>query len=308
MHEENKAVIEKVKAAIANPRIKVMQTQETRGHWYEAFNTKTGEPIGTYPSVTAALDIIGGGKTHGLMNWAKNESLKRMKEVLLENKIITTELTEAYLDNIIILAKRKPKEILRQAADWGTKAHNRIDAYINGIEPDVLTEFEAEVEIAYKNFMDMVFEEDLDFICGDIPVLSPPRTVQGIKLPGFGGRIDALAARRGKLVLVDFKTSNAIRDDAALQVGGGYNQALFKTLGVRASEAMVCRFDKTDPNQFETKMVNLKNAEKAWIHALLLNASFKPKLLWRKQHDTQDRKNTNKTVKGGTGEPETKCP
>ena len=269
--------------AVANPRIKVIPVEKGIGHYYQGFWTKTGEEIGTFKSVTGVLDIIGGGKTFGLMHWAKTEALKRYAE-LLTMRVETAKLSPLdpeWMKWAHEEAHKEPKKILREAADLGTRVHLAIDAYITNTLPETMDE---DVKIPFNNFMQFVFEHDIKFICGDLAIMSAKYKV--------GGRMDALAMVDGILTLLDWKTANGIRDDVALQIGG-YNKGMKETLGIGAKRGITVRFGKENAKEFETKEVNLAKAESAFLHAVRLSKTFSPKLIWRK--DGEKQKDNNKS-------------
>lgn len=276
---------------LANPLIKVEPFDGPRGgHWYRAFCTKTGEELAKYASVTGQLDIIGGGKTHGLMWWAKRLACAELLKLLAEEHRVkgrdlrdfTPEMSQLLADKkdtplswvnlCFTMAMRRDRDEIKKAAKEGTKVHLLIDAHIKGQVPDT-TDIDDVTRTGFNNFMKFVFEHEVDFVCGDLPVMS-------LKYK-YGGRLDALAFVDGVLTLLDWKTGNSIRDDAALQTGGGYNLALLETIGIKAKRCIVCRFDKTATDYFEYKEVNMKGAEKAWLHAHKLHNAFRPALLWR---------------------------
>lgn len=282
--------VEQVKQKIANPLIKVEPFEGPRkGHWYRAFSTKTGEEIAAFPSVTGQLQIIGGGKTYGLMYWAKKLTATELLKLLAEEARVKGRHLDAFTPQMVDLlrdkkdcglpwvdlcykmALQKDREELKKAGSDGSKVHMMIDAHIAGVAPDI-TDITDVARTGFNNFMKFVFERELEFVAGDTPVIS-------LKYK-YGGRLDALAVEHGELVLLDWKTGNAIRDDAACQ-GVAYNIAALETLGIKAKKVIVCRFDKTAPGYFEYREVNLKGAEKAWLHAHKLHNAFRPPLLWR---------------------------
>ena len=78
-HMTNKKwTVEEVREILKNPKITVVPVDKRGGHYYQGFKGKTKKMMGEFKSVTAKLDIIGGGKTHGLMWWAKRQALSEM--------------------------------------------------------------------------------------------------------------------------------------------------------------------------------------------------------------------------------------
>ena len=212
-----------------------------------------------YPSVTKVLGIIGGGKTNALMIWSRREALKLAQEELFKALDDKTPITYESVAEMIKRADRQPDKIKDASADLGTRVHNAIDAYILGQEP----ELDEQGAIGFKNFLSWLERERITLIAGDTPVVS-------VKL-GFGGRLDAVGTNdKGDVIILDWKTSNALRDEYPLQVAG-YALAFEEVYGIKPAGAKVVRFDKEDPTIFEAKPINFGNATAAWHAALALN-------------------------------------
>jgi hypothetical protein len=69
----------------------------------------------------------------------------------------------------------------------------------------------------------------------------------------YAGAMDAVAYRDGKMVALDWKTSNGLYGEYALQVAA-YAKALEEMTGEVVSEAWAVRFGKKTP-EFEAKKV-----------------------------------------------------
>lgn len=222
------------------------------------------------PSVTKILGIIGGAKMQALMIWARREALK-----LAENELFSAieqgkALTYDRVAEILKAADRQPDKVKDESADIGTRVHNAIDAYILGKEP-VLDD---ESTIGFTNFLNWLSSAGLQLVCGDIPVAS--------RSLGYGGRLDALGVDNdGKLYVLDWKTSNSLRDEYPLQVAA-YAKALKEQYGLDATGAYVVRFDKVDPNVFEAKKIDMTHALGAWLSALGLYKTMSAPL-WQEQ-------------------------
>ena len=221
----------------------------------------------TYISVTKVLEIIGGGKTRALTIWARREALKMAKAEILMFMDAGQQLNHVALDELMQRADRQPDKIKDAAADLGTRVHNAIDAFIMGKVPTM----DLETQKGFDNFMSWLQGEELEFICGDINVAS-------VSI-GYGGRLDAIARRKnGRLVLLDWKTSNGLREEYPLQVAA-YAQAFKETYGLAIDEAWVVRFGKDKADDFEPRQVNLDFALPAFKNAFALNECMK-KELW----------------------------
>ena len=70
---------------------------------------------------------------------------------------------------------------------------------------------------------------------------------------GYAGAMDAVAYHEGRLVALDWKTSNGIYSEYALQVAA-YAKALEEMTGEEVHEAWIVRLGKRAP-EFEAKKV-----------------------------------------------------
>jgi len=233
-----------------NPVYRVEALEEGGKHFYRVY-LNSGDTL-KLCSVTGILDLIGGSKTQALMGWAVKEALKFVGSELDKHK--GQPIDEATIAEILKAGRKRPERIKDAAADLGTRVHALIDLWIAG---KTLPELKEDEKIAFENFLNFVKERKLRFVSGDLAVAS-------VKY-GYGGRLDALALdEKDKLILFDWKTSNAIRDDYAKQVAG-YDVALLETYGLKADKATVVRFDKVDPKVLDFRDVHLTQARKTWL-------------------------------------------
>ena len=108
------------------------------------------------------------------------------------------------------------RKVRDKAADIGTVAHFMIECFLHNHEPD-LSEFSpVDVEkatIAFNNFRRWWDDEGLTVIEPEVQLVSEEYL--------FGGTIDAPSRDRdGKIVLLDWKTSNAIVGAHKVQLAG----------------------------------------------------------------------------------------
>lgn len=222
------------------------------------------------PSVTKILGIIGGAKMQALMIWARREALKLAENELFAAIEQEQPLTYDRVSEILKAADRQPDKVKDESADIGTRVHNAIDAYILGKEP-VLDE---ESTIGFTNFLNWLSSEQIQLVAGDMPVAS--------KRLGYGGRLDALGIdKAGNLIVLDWKTSNSLRDEYPLQVAA-YAHAFKEMYGLEIKGATVVRFDKQDPNVFEAKKIDMTHALGAWLSAYALWRNMNT-TLWKEQ-------------------------
>jgi hypothetical protein len=211
-----------------------------------------------YPSVTKILGIVGGGKTNALVVWARRAALKLAESELVAELTQGRTITADVLGPILARADRQPDKIKDEAADIGSRIHQAIDDYIAGKMPKL----EPDTKPGFENFMSWLSQEGMEIIAGDTVVASTKY--------GYGGRLDAIArSKSGGFIILDWKTSNAMREEYPLQVSA-YAQAFSETYGMTLPDsAWVIRFGKTGPD-FETKKVNIPVALDGWLAAVRL--------------------------------------
>lgn len=245
--------------SLPKPKIDVEFKIIKRAHVYTAGGVN-------YPSVTKILGVIDNGKSNALAIWARREALKLAQNELFGALDNGTALTYENVSEIIKSADRQPDKLKDAAADLGTRVHDAIDAYILGKEP-VLDE---ESMVGFTNFIEWLGKEKIRIISGDIPVASPEW--------GFGGRLDSVGVNdKNEVIILDWKTSNALRDEYPLQVAA-YAIAFEEMYGLRVAGAKVVRFGKTDPADFEPRDVSLRESKLAFFKALGLFKAMKAEL------------------------------
>lgn len=125
-----------------------------------------------------------------------------------------------------------------EAADAGHLAHDFIECDIHGRElPDTSKNDPELVKLALKAleaFRDWKSQVKLEIIETETPLVSERYR--------FGGTFDALARVNGKIVLLDWKTSNAVYSDYIAQVGA-YGELLMER-GTIVDGAQLLRFGK----------------------------------------------------------------
>ncbi|MCG3204827.1 MAG: hypothetical protein KCHDKBKB_01544 [Elusimicrobia bacterium] len=195
-----------------------------------------------YPSVTGFLSVI---NKPALVPWAKKEALASVESALIKRldgkDIAKIILNKPWIETILKEAKKRPDQIKDQAADLGTQAHAFIDLIIHGKEPESVPEA---IEGPVQSFRDWWMKSGIELVMGDTKVASVEH--------GFGGSLDALGRRNGKLIILDWKTSSGIWTEYALQVAA-YAQAFRETFGLPVEEAIIVRFGKKPPIDFEAK-------------------------------------------------------
>lgn len=243
--------------AAMSPRYRVELVVEGKSHLYDVY---AEDGTTRYPGVTGFLGII---NKPALVPWAKREALALVESALVKRldgkRCAQVVLNKSWIDNVITDAKKRPDQIKDAAADLGTRAHAFIDKIIHGCEPEAIP---PEIEAPVMAFKDWWKRSGIELVLGDTKIAS--RTY------GYGGSLDALGRRNGKYVILDWKTSTGIYAEYALQVAA-YAQAFTETFGLPCQDAVIVRFGKKAPVEFEVKeLADVKRSFEAFIAAKTL--------------------------------------
>lgn len=223
------------------PKYNVELIKKGRSRYYEVTNAPGVEGSLKYGSVSSCLTVIA---KPALIPWAKKEALLSVESELkrrMKNKDkARITLNDVWISEMLLAAKKQPDKIKDDAAEFGTQSHDYIEKIINGKDLKVPEKFSGPVE-AFKEWW---IGSGMEFVMAETSVASVNY--------GYGGRLDAVGMRHGHYVLLDWKTGNGIYDEAALQVGA-YANALKETYGIEVKEAIIVRFGKKLPIEFEVK-------------------------------------------------------
>ncbi len=221
-------------------------------HW---FTNKNGESI---ISVTAATGII--DKSQPLMSWA----VKKAREYLLNNWKINKGYDQFEIVNLLGEASKQHRIFKKKAADIGTEIHQWVSDWILGKKPEMPDN--EKVINGITAFLQFQKEHKLKWLKSESYIYS--------KKHNYAGILDAIAIEGKDLVLVDFKSSNAIYPEMFLQVAG-YKIAYEEEMGKIIDKRIIVRFGKEDGN-FEVKELDGdKQDEKAFLAALTLKRRMK---------------------------------
>lgn len=239
---------------LPEPKYQIELITQGKQHFYDVTHNGITKRV---PGVTGILSVI---NKPALINWAKKEALSLVEQTLLKRldgrKSARVTLNKKWVDELLIDAKKRPDILKDEAADLGTEAHAFIELIIHGVEP---TEIPEEIHAPVNAFKDWWKNSGIQLIAGDTKVAS-------IKY-GYGGSLDALGFRNGELIVLDWKTSNGIHIEYALQVSA-YAQAFYETYGTECKSAIIVRFGKKPPIEFEKKEVlDLKQTFQAFLTA-----------------------------------------
>lgn len=249
------------------PHYDVNLIVEGKAHLYDV--VAAGEAA-RYPSVTGFLGII---SKPALVPWAKREALALVESALVKRldgkRCAQVILNQAWISNVLADAKKRPDQIKDDAAALGTRAHAFIDLIIHGREPEAIP---PEIEAPVKAFKDWWKGSGIELVMGDTKVAS--------RIHGYGGSLDALGRRNGRFIILDWKTSSGIYAEYALQVAA-YAQAFTETYGLPCSDAVIVRFGKKLPIEFEVKeLADVKRSLEAFLAAKTLKEALeKPQFI-----------------------------
>lgn len=243
------------------PLYKVDLVVEGKAHLYDVI---VGSESIRYPSVTGFLSVI---NKPALVPWAKKEALSLVESALIKRldgkRCAKFILNKAWVDNVISDAKKRPDQLKDEAADLGTRAHAFIDLIIHGREPDAIP---PEIDAPVRAFKDWWKSSGIELVMGDTKVAS--------RIHGYGGSLDALGRRNGRFIILDWKTSSGIYAEYALQVAA-YAQAFTETFGFPCKDAVIVRFGKKPPVEFEVKeLADVKRSLDAFLAAKALKESL----------------------------------
>lgn len=236
-------------------KYRVELSVENRSHFYDVFEGQNRTH--RFPGVTGFLSVI---SKPALVPWAKKEALSLVRESLLRRVALNVDteikLTPEWIENLLKEASKRPDKIKDDASDLGTRAHAVIDDIIHEREIGIVAPDIAPAVDAFRTWWKA---SGIELVMGDTKVAS--------LLHKYGGSLDALGRRNGQFIILDWKTSNGIYSEYALQVAA-YAQAFFETYGIFCQEGIIVRFGKKLPIDFETKTVgDLERSFQAFLRA-----------------------------------------
>ena len=229
-----------------------------------------------FPSVTSVLNVL---DKPGIKNWAVSQTIQHAVEELVDvqEKAGERPLTSKELHHAVHKSKEASNVALQKAGDFGTRAHDAIDQLIAGKRGEEV-QVEDDVKQVVDNFWDWWMSSGVTLDPrGDTMVFSPKY--------GYAGALDALALTAdGKLMVCDWKTSNAVYESHIIQVAA-YAKAVeenllaagFSAEDAKVERACVVRFDK-EKNGFEVHDVDNIDAAFGAFKAALYLFHFTAKL------------------------------
>ena len=170
-------------------------------------------------------------KSNGLVRWSANEAVKWIRDNCEYKSQSTTSRPQEYhaTDADLEQARYAYKDTSKIALDVGSEVHAAIEGYLKGTGHG-LTSHQA--TNAFSAFLDWEQEVDL------IPI-ALEQTVWGDR---WAGTLDFFGYYKGKLYVVDWKTSKAFYPEMRYQVAA-YRSAMIPMVEKQASENS---YDMTD--------------------------------------------------------------
>lgn len=230
---------------------------------------RTGTPI-QFPSVTTINSVLA---KPFLGTWMKKTAVEAFSRHIKKDQKVLSELVKAdavrassalltWVTQAEEIAMQAPDVVRDEAAALGTTAHHAIDALISGSRTNTRgLPFQA------KNVADgfLMWKEDNP----DLNVERGETLVYSEKFR-YAGELDSLARdSNGKLVVLDWKTSNSVQREYAMQLAA-YAHAVTEITGEEVSAAWCVRFGKFKPSYEACKVADLDASFKQFTHALEL--------------------------------------
>ena len=224
------------------------------GHFYRVQGQNMTSVL--YPSVTAKLQIL---KDEGLMNWKMNQAIEYVSTHW------ATAQSEEALANILKDARQSPVDIFEDAGDIGSAVHGYREKYFNNDFKIVATDCIPEDEYDVRSVSCMRALESFVLQTGYQPIACElPLYSHELKL---GGTLDDIGLIDGKLVLMDLKTSNQLKDSYWAQVAL-YRKMFVSLTGLRPARSFILRLSKTDGTYQIEELKDITAVTKWAVHVV----------------------------------------
>ncbi|MCH7541559.1 PD-(D/E)XK nuclease family protein [Patescibacteria group bacterium] len=227
-------------------------------------------PVDGVTGITGIID-----KSGPISGWAVKLTVGHFEKNLKPG----VPLDEVEIKDLLEDAKRVHRITKQKAGDLGTMIHEWIEKYIKW-ELEIKDSGEhtlkyiAEPKRPYnpkmRNAIDAFFkwrkEHKIEFYYSEKKVYS--------RKYRYAGTLDAEGTVDDHLSIIDFKSSNAIYPEMALQVAG-YQQARQEETGIPYEERWIVRFGKDDGEFEAVKLLDFKKDIRAFLAAQKLQARIK---------------------------------
>lgn len=196
------------------------------------------------PSVTKILGVI--SKGDALVQWAANQVVACVKEKISIEEVYSGEHVHEIADDCKYAFRRKKQE----AADVGTESHQILEGIVRARLEDITSEFVVPaVDIA--NAVSNCINAGTEWLRQSevVPLLVERRIYS--RKHGFSGTLDLLARVKGKVKVIDYKSSKSLYSEYHLQTAA-YAMAYEEETGERIQGRILVRLGKED-GAFETR-------------------------------------------------------
>lgn len=171
-----------------------------------------------------------------LLPWAAKVTAEHIQENLLDRIQNVETIDESYVVELCAAAK-KAHTIKRDAAgDIGSAVHDLAERVLT-LRPITPPTPDAPEYAGYQAFLEWFRQTQID-----IDTVQSERIVFSKRL-FYAGTCDCLAEIRGKLNIIDFKTSSGFYEDQPLQLAA-YAVALEEELGIEIPHGWIIHLDK----------------------------------------------------------------
>lgn len=198
------------------------------------------------PSVTTVLSVI---SKKFVSRWETGVALTKFRSRLDERLVAGTSgsISVEELDLWTTEAHSEPAAHLEKAGGFGTGAHSIFESLLNAEAEGRTVPVDPKYEVVVENFN--TWRKSMP----ELRVLQNEMMVYSLEHQ-YAGAVDAVCKVGEKVVVMDWKTSNQIYVEYALQVAA-YAKAFEEMTGTQVHEAWVVRFDKTKKKPPQIKVV-----------------------------------------------------
>lgn len=174
-----------------------------------------------------------------------NKNVPRATEII--SKCIHEDAIVSW-SNSLGFKKKKYRDVLNYAAEYGSKVHYGIECYLKN--KDIDSDTPSIPLEAFKNWWNQITYNNRVTIMG-----------QEVKLvcEWYGGTYDLLIKINDKICLVDFKTSNHITYKYYIQLAS-YNKILREKHDIQVDAFIILKLDKNKPI-FEEYVLDMNNEQ-----------------------------------------------
>lgn len=193
--------------------------------------------IGYFARVTAVLHAI--NWDNGSLNkWRNKMALQSFqKQIPVSGTVDAMEAHSAFNK-----AQGAADEFAKASATFGTQVHSWLEDYaLTGKFPEIKQDEYADV---FKIFSAVKrFVEDFGIGTDKVTIVKPELFLYHSL--GYAGTADLVAIRDNKVYLIDYKSTNSLKQQYLLQLAA-YTEALRELYGLDVHKAILIRFSKTD--------------------------------------------------------------